>query len=197
MFSSQKINKPHIKWLSLSNMTNIQPQDSNEVFQTNMETFMNLHNLYSDYSDITHFNLARSNFTIFPDVLLKNAIVIHLYDNNLNKIQDNIDLAVNLEILEVQSNNLEFLPDNICNLQKLNYLQLQDNKLKFLPENLSNCKNLETILMCHNESLESFPDLTSLTNFKYLQIDECHTNLIVNKLPFNTKIEFVKTKKFS
>lgn len=68
---------------------------------------------------------------------------LHLCENKLKTIPDEICLLYNLRCLNLEKNQLIKLPFEIPCLYKLEKLLLSSNKLEFLPPNMKNMRNLK------------------------------------------------------
>jgi len=71
---------------------------------------------------------------------------LHLQDNNIRKLPNEIVYLNKLIILNVSRNNLKQLPDGIGQLQQLNILDISHNKLLYnLPKSLGYAQQLTSL----------------------------------------------------
>ncbi|MBS0289891.1 MAG: hypothetical protein JSS07_07660 [Proteobacteria bacterium] len=155
----------------------------------------------------TQLNLSNLGITRIPESLfklpeyqtyLKNLETMHLYNNLLqtlpeeigrckslkdllcfnNQIQtlpESLGLCQALERLWCQQNSLQTLPNSLSNCQKLHTLGLSKNQFQVLPEFLTKCQSLQDLGLDFNY-LQSLPEF--LGNLPALKTLACSTNAL-------------------
>ncbi len=91
---------------------------------------------------------------------------LHLSDNALTRLPDNIGRLTNLERLTVDSNDLEALPDSLVQLSKLQKMNISFNRITRLPDGMAGMSSLQSLDISANQ-LPTLPDdLASLPLIK-------------------------------
>lgn len=122
---------------------------------------------------LKHLCLANNNISdIEPLGRLTELEHLNLNANKIDCIPESFANLTRLETLSICSNNLTNI-DILLKLQRLNKLALVFNKLKELPENLEAwAQCLEMLYLSKNALLTRFDSVCSLTNLKYLAIEQ-------------------------
>lgn len=106
---------------------------------------------------------------------------IHVTENRLLYLGDEIGHFTSLKILNLSNNCLSSLPKSIGALQNLQRLHAQKNCLTSLPEEITELSSLESLHVEEN-LLESLPDLTKLRSLKALYAYDNLLNIPRNQL---------------
>jgi len=97
---------------------------------------------------------------------------LNLNDNNLTKLDFDISLMEDLQILTLDNNKLEYLPTTICKLKNLNHLSISANNLQSLPECFGELENLIELDIEENEISELPSSFSNLKRLKVFYKDE-------------------------
>jgi hypothetical protein len=119
-------------------------------------------------------HLANNELTTLPDNIIKltNLRDLNLLKNRLVSLPTKIGLLCSLKLLELANNCLEYLPVTFGALNKLERLVLESNRLKVLPENLDNMTACRYLNVSNNQltrlpkCLARMPNLTVLSACK-------------------------------
>ena len=108
--------------------------------------------------------------------------VLHLNDNNLDSLPDEITLCQKLLLLDCSNNNFASFPKLIVKIPSLKHLMFSNNKqLTSIPPEINSLINLNTISL-YNCSLTTLPsELVALV----IAADRFSLNVASNKFPKN------------
>lgn len=102
--------------------------------------------------------------------LLKNTTEIHLSENPLRSISEDIGTLTQLKALYLNQNEMEALPESLCRCKELVTISLYDCKLlQTLPKDIGHLAKLTSIDLSFCQSLQFLPDsMRELENLKSL-----------------------------
>lgn len=114
-------------------------------------------------------NKSLSNFQEWID-FLPPLLELNLYDNDIEKLPDNIGSLNSLEVLILPNNQLTELPESFKKLNSLKKLDLSWNDITTLPEWINSLSSLEELNLRGNK-LETLPEsISSLSSLKILNV---------------------------
>ncbi|GMH46033.1 hypothetical protein BSKO_13997 [Bryopsis sp. KO-2023] len=103
---------------------------------------------------------------------LTSLVRLHLSDNSIECMPDEISSFANLRILSLSNNLLEVLPAAVSHLTNLRDLDVSHNNLKELPSEMSKCSSLVRLSVKRN-LVSQIPDTFSeLKNLRIFNLDE-------------------------
>lgn len=103
---------------------------------------------------------------------LSGLLVLHLQNNRLSSLPDDIYYLSNLQELNLENNHLKKLPSTFENLINLKKLNLKGNRLICFPSPVSSLYNLEFLNICYNSKIKTLPrDLCNLVLLRCLELD--------------------------
>jgi len=105
----------------------------------------------------------------------KSVYILNVSGQGITYLPEEIGLLKNLQIMVISDNYIDSLPSSIGNLEKLQILRADHNRLKTLPPQFGNLVNLEELDLSHNR-IEWIPyEFKNLTNL--LKLDLSYNNL--------------------
>ncbi|XP_077999233.1 uncharacterized protein LOC144452095 [Glandiceps talaboti] len=88
-------------------------------------------------TNLRELRLSGNLLPEFPEALttveLNNLELIHLYDNKITEIPEEISRLVKLKYLNINDNKVTKIPESFCELKNLEKFKAQNNKIKKLP----------------------------------------------------------------
>lgn len=106
---------------------------------------------------------------------------LHLDDNQLRALPENIDALSELTSLSVYDNRLQVLPAAVCHLKHLKTLMVQNNELVALPKGMENLNQLERLYISHNNIAQLPSGLAQLANLHSLYMKSNCINDLSNE----------------
>lgn len=122
-------------------------------------------------------NITSIPLWIFEIVHLK---FLHLADNKIVYIPDEIALLRNLEFFDISNNLIEEVPSTISKLKCLKVFNISRNVIKNLPREIGKLESLE-VLAAGKNLINYIPG--ELSDCRYLSLLSFDDNLTINQIP--------------
>ncbi len=111
-----------------------------------------------DLPELRHLSVLGCPITELPEFgNMPKLQTLHLPDNELTRLPENIGKLTNLKRLAVDSNNLEALPDSLTRLSNLEKLNVSFNQISRLPDGMKGMTSLQNLNIGSN-MLQELPD---------------------------------------
>lgn len=143
-------------------------QDNNIVTSIPLWIFENVH--------IKFLHLANNKIVYLPEeiALLSNLEFLDLSNNLIEEVPGTIGELKRLKVLSISRNLIKVLPREIGRLQSLEALAAGQNLIHYIPEELADCRCLIELWLDDNLSITQIPSrIFALQHLRSFGIDRC------------------------